>query len=128
MEIRFLGHASFLISSNNKNIYIDPYIIPKNPLKADVILITHEHYDHCATENINKIKKTDATIIAPQACKGKLSGNLKIINVGETVKLDWISIKTGHAYNLNKRFHTTHKGVGLVVTFNNKKIYHAGDT
>jgi L-ascorbate metabolism protein UlaG (beta-lactamase superfamily) len=126
-SITFFGHASFLILINNKAVYIDPYILPKNPMKADLILVTHEHYDHCATENINKIKRTDTTIIAPQVCKGKLS-NAKIININESIDISGIKIKAVHAYNLNKSFHPKNRGVGYIITFDNKKIYHAGDT
>ena len=59
IKVEWLGHASFKIS-NNLKIYIDPYDLKNEQEKADLIFITHEHYDHCSISDIKKIVKEDS--------------------------------------------------------------------
>jgi len=115
IDIEWLGHDSFKILSD-KVIYIDPFKIEAKE-KADLILITHDHFDHFSPEDINKIKKDSTIIIAPLILKEKLS-EAKIMKP-EAVP----------AYNLDKPNHKqSSKYLGYILTINNKRIYHAGDT
>ena len=66
-NILWLGHASFRIKAGDSLIYIDPYKIVKQP-PADIILITHQHFDHCSISDIKMIKKADSVIVAPPDC------------------------------------------------------------
>ena len=107
VNIEWLGHASFVLKSD-KIIYIDPFQI-KGGDKADLILITHEHYDHCSIADLHKIIKPETIIITVADCQSKLSG-LKIANVtlvrpGDKVNVKGTLIEAVHAYNTNKRFH-----------------------
>ncbi len=129
VKIEWLGHASLKIK-NKKTIYIDPFVIPENPEKADFIFVTHEHYDHCAVDNIKKLVKEDTKIIATEDCIVKLR-DFKIIPVvpNERKEVDGIKIETIPAYNLNKKFHTKASNwVGYVIEIDGVRIYHAGDT
>ena len=129
IKIEWLGHASFKIS-NKLKIYIDPYILPSKTEKADLIFVTHEHYDHCAVENIKKIAKEDTEIIITEDCIAKLKG-LKTFPVvpGRSYEVKGIKFETIPAYNLNKTFHTKASNwVGYVIEIEGVRIYHAGDT
>ena len=124
IKITWLGHASFKIN----NIYIDPYILPKNPSKASIVLITHDHYDHCDPERVSQITDSSTIIVTTEKSSKKISGNVKIIKPGKKLNISDIIIEAVDAYNLNKNFHIKGDGVGFVITVNNKRIYHAGDT
>lgn len=125
--IHWLGHDCFKIASDII-IYTDPYNIKKQD-KADIILITHEHFDHCSPDDIKKIQTKDTVIIAPSDCASKLTGTVKTIKTGETLSLKGIAIQAVPAYNTNKQFHTKNKGwVGYIITVKGVRIYLAGDT
>ncbi|MBW2999613.1 MBL fold metallo-hydrolase [Candidatus Woesearchaeota archaeon] len=131
IKITWLGHASFKIVKTSV-IYIDPFQI-SNGEKADIILITHSHYDHCSIDDINKIVKPETTIIATPDCISKLSNvNCKVfktVTPGDALGIDEVNIEVVPAYNLNKEFHPkANDWVGYVITMDGKKIYHAGDT
>ncbi len=125
--IHWLGHDCFKIT-NNLVIYTDPFNIKKQD-KADIILITHEHFDHCSPDDIKKIQTKDTVIVAPADCLSKLTGTVKIMKPNETISVKGISINAIPAYNINKQFHPKMKGwVGYIITVNNTRIYLAGDT
>lgn len=126
-DIHWLGHDTFKIIGE-KIIYTDPFKVKKKD-KADIIFITHEHFDHCSPDDIKKIQGPDTVIIAPPDCAGKLSGNLKLVKPGDKTKTGGIEIEAVPAYNTNKQFHTKDKGwVGYIFTVKGQRIYFAGDT
>ncbi|MBI9075615.1 MAG: MBL fold metallo-hydrolase [Desulfatibacillum sp.] len=135
-NIRWLGHDGFLIKANDKNIVIDPYELDK-AVSADIILISHEHFDHCSPDDVAKVQKPGAVIIteaksAAKLAAANLSGDVRVVKPGDTVTLDDITVTAVPAYNTNKNFHPKDNAwIGFVVTVNNVnnvKIYHAGDT
>lgn len=126
-NIHWLGHDTFKIVGE-KVIYTDPYKIKKKDV-ADIILITHEHFDHCSPEDVKKIQGTKTVIVTTPDCAKKLSGNIKTIKPGEKINVEGIEIEAVPAYNTNKQFHTKDKGwVGFIFKVNNQRIYIAGDT
>ena len=138
--IYWLGHASFLIkfpidvkNSEEIVIYIDPYNIDasKDYPKADVIFITHTHYDHFSPNDIKVISKEKTIIVGPQDIK--VSKNvLKVVPLEENsvdIGNFKLKFKTVPAYNKEKQFHPkSNKWVGYIIELNNKKIYHTGDS
>ncbi len=128
VEIHWFGHASFLIKGDGKRIYIDPYVLPDNPEPADIILVTHEHFDHCAPEQIRRIQNEDTVIITTEGARRKCNGNVKVIHPDESIDIKGVRIHAVQAYNIGKEFHPKGLGVGFVVEISGKKIYHAGDT
>ncbi len=131
VKIDWLGHSSFKIS-NSKIIYIDPFHLIQND-KADIILITHGHYDHCSIADINRILKPDTLIFATPDCSSKLSkidtSRVQIVTPNKKINISNITIETVPAYNPNKQFHPKiNEWVGYIITINNTRIYHAGDT
>jgi len=126
-NIHWLGHDTFKVAGE-KVIYTDPFKIRKKDV-ADIILITHEHYDHCSPEDVKKIQGTNTVIIATSDCAGKLSGNVKTVKPGDSLTVDGIEVEAVPSYNTNKQFHTKDREwVGYIFTVNGKRIYIAGDT
>jgi len=100
IEIKWLGHAGFLIK-NSKVIYIDPYNIKGNSEKADLILLTHSHYDHCSFADLNKIIKEGTKIIMTADCQSKITRfdvpiRMEIVEQGQELNYGdvKISVKT----------------------------------
>ncbi|MBI4698444.1 MAG: MBL fold metallo-hydrolase [Nitrospirae bacterium] len=126
-KIRWLGHDTFKITGE-KVIYTDPYKIRKKDT-ADIVFITHGHYDHCSPEDVKKIQGDKTIIVAPPDCAQKLSGNIRKIKPGDKITVDGIKIEAVPSYNTNKQFHPKDKNwVGYIFTVNGQKIYLAGDT
>jgi len=126
-NIKWLGHAGFKINGE-KTVYIDPFKI-KETEPADIIIATHEHFDHLSPEDIKKIQTGKTIIVVPPDCHSKVSGNVKAISPGQTLNVDGIKIEAVPAYNANKDFHPKSKSwIGVIVTINGKRIYHSGDT
>jgi len=127
-KITWLGHASFKIK-NSKILYIDPWNI-KSDEKADLILVTHEHFDHLSLEDIEKVRSKKTIIVTIPLCAPRIPGtNVREIRAGERIKIDDIEIEAIPAYNINKNFHRKEAGrVGFIITMGGERIYHAGDS
>jgi len=124
----WLGHSAFEIIGE-RVVYIDPWQIKKDSESANIILITHDHYDHCSPEDVRKIQTKDTVIVTVSQCKTKLSGEIITVKPNEKITVQGIEINTLPAYNLNKPFHPKANGyLGFLVNLNNKIYYHAGDT
>lgn len=126
-HIEWLGHSSFRIQTDSV-VYIDPYEIKSGP-EADLILISHSHYDHCSPEDIKRIQKKDTIIITEKSCMKKVSGDVRIVTPGDSVGVCGMKIDMVPAYNINKTFHPRKNGwLGFIIEINGKRIYHTGDT
>jgi L-ascorbate metabolism protein UlaG (beta-lactamase superfamily) len=133
VELKWLGHASFLIK-NHKIIYIDPFNIKENSEKADIILITHSHYDHCSVADIKNIIKEGTKIVLTADSQSKITRfetpiDIQIIEPNKELVFGDIKISAVPAYNIDKSFHPKEEGwVGYIIKMNDILIYHAGDT
>lgn len=133
IEIRWLGHSGFMIK-NHKVIYIDPYNIKQDAEKADFILITHSHYDHCSVADIKNLIKDRTKVIITADCQSKITRfdvpvDMQIIEPDQELSFGDLKIATIPSYNLDKPFHQKNEGwVGYVLKINGVIIYHAGDT
>jgi len=128
IKLEWFGHATFMVKGKEIVIYFDPFTLPMNPEKADLILITHDHYDHCDPGKVDMIRKPDTVIITTEKSATKLSGNVKAIFTGSTLEEKGIRILAVPAYNIGKPFHPRGSGIGFVITVDDIRIYHAGDT
>ena len=127
-------HSSIKINGE-KIIYVDPYKIKEINKDADLIFITHEHYDHYSIEDINKIKKSNTRFIVPKSMKNRLiidgisENDIISVDVKNKYNVDDIEFETIPAYNINKSFHPKNNNwVGYIININNIKYYIAGDT
>jgi len=129
VEITWLGHASFKIQTGeNFKIYIDPWKIDRKD-EADLVLITHPHYDHLSPEDVKKIQVDKTHILVSSDAVGKLKGKVRGVKPDEEISLQNLSIQTAPAYNVNKPYHPKANGwVGYVVKIGDVSIYHSGDT
>ena len=133
-NIEVLYHSSIRINKE-KIIYIDPFKIDRNFNDADIIFITHDHYDHYSEEDIDKVINENTTIIIPEELLTKLlrkginKNAIITVEPNKEYVVKGIKFKTIPAYNTNKTFHP--KGndwVGYIITINNIRYYIAGDT
>ena len=128
MKIKWLGHASFRVEAAGKTLYFDPFVLPDKSPKADIILVTHEHFDHCDPDKIKSISTPKTRIVTTSKAAEMLSGNITIVKPGDSLEIDGIKIRAAYAYNKNKPFHTRGEYAGFVVEAEGKRIYYAGDT
>lgn len=127
-NITWLGHDGFLIKGDGKVIVIDPFQV-KECEPADIILISHEHYDHCSPEDVKKIQKDSTVIVTEAGSARKLSGDVRVVEPGDKLTVSGVPIETVPAYNTNKSFHPKENGwLGFIITVDGVRIYHAGDT
>lgn len=132
IELRWLGHSGFLIT-NGKTVYIDPYNISISEPKADIILVTHGHYDHCSLADLQKIIKKGTTIVISPDCQSKITRledvNMQVVESGDEITIEGVKLHAVPAYNLEKDFHPKSENWhGYVIKMENTIIYHAGDT
>jgi len=126
-NIKWLGHASILIEKDGKVIYVDPWKL-KNGKEADLILITHSHYDHFSIEDINKIMGKETVLIGPKDVVSKMGKGISLLP-GEKKQLDWVEIEGVFAYNIGKSFHPKESNnLGFLIKFPDASIYIGGDT
>lgn len=128
MQIIWLGHASFKIKAEGKVIYIDPYAGEDEFYSegADVILISHSHFDHCDGNKIKMIRTDSTQMYTPEDIVYRF-GSIKI-SAGESFMIDRIKITAVKAYNIDKPNHPDDFGVGYMIEAEGKRLYFAGDT
>ena len=133
-NIEVLYHSSIRIEEGNV-IYIDPFKIESSYSDADIIFITHDHYDHFSEDDIDVIRKNSTVIIVPQGMKDKaLRSGFKedyiiAVEPGKSYNIGDIMFETVPAYNINKVFHPKENGwVGYVLEIKGVRYYIAGDT
>ncbi len=100
-NICWLGHDTFLITGP-VTIYTDPYKLKRSEPKADLILISHDHGDHCSPEDVAKIQQKDTIIVTTAASAAKLSGDIRVVKPGDKVQVKGVAIEAVPAYNVNK--------------------------
>lgn len=136
VEVHWLGHDSFVLKGS-KTVVIDPFKA-KGGYTADVLLISHEHFDHLSEEDIEKFAGPATTLVAPRICEAPLrrfSQEKRFVTPGSRLELKGVTVEAIPAYNVNKFsepgkvFHPKEEGrVGYIVTLDGKRFYHAGDS
>ncbi len=135
--VEWLGHSGFRIRAGRALIYIDPYRIDGGP-PADLILVTHGHYDHFSPQDVERLTGGTTMLIAPPAVAERVSGRVHAIAPGESFEPDGVrgvEVRAIAAYNTSKRdasgavFHPREAGgVGYEVRVGGERLYHSGDT
>jgi len=134
--IHWLGHDAMRVDAGDVVIYFDPWQLGDDPREADLVLITHDHRDHCSPEDVEAVCKEGTEIVTVAAAAKKLPGKtIHEVRPGASLTVKGITVETVPAYNTNKfrspgvPFHPKEAGyVGFVITVDGVRIYHAGDT
>jgi L-ascorbate metabolism protein UlaG (beta-lactamase superfamily) len=132
-NLHWLGHDSFRLDGPPV-IYFDPWKLPPGSPVADVVLVSHDHYDHLSADDVKKISGPKTTVIANPSAAAKLEG-ARVIRPGGKVTVGQVTVEAVPAYNLNKFrspgvvFHPRQaEHNGYIVTVGGERLYHAGDT
>ena len=133
-KVKVLAHSAIRIEGE-KTVYIDPFHVKEEPHDADLILITHEHYDHLSPEDIARVAKETTWYAVPKTCReealkaGLPEARLLYLAPGEKAKIAEVPVEAVPAYNVGKQFHTKERNwLGYVVSLNGLRYYIAGDT
>jgi L-ascorbate metabolism protein UlaG (beta-lactamase superfamily) len=128
VDITWLGHASFRLAAPGCVVYVDPWKLTEPRHDADVVFVSHSHYDHCSPDDVRGVAKDDTTILAPADAAASLS-SARAVAPGETIQLGELIVETVAAYNVGKTFHPKNQNwCGAVFTLGGVRIYYAGDT
>ena len=137
-SVEWLGHSGFRVQTGRASVYIDPYRVPAAAPKADLILITHGHYDHFSPQDIERLTQKRTWLVAPAAVAERVGGNVVSIAPGEALDQELVrgvAVRAVAAYNTSKRdsdgrvFHPREAGlVGYDLNFRGERLYHSGDT
>lgn len=133
-NIQVLTHSSIKISKS-KTIYVDPFNIEKNYNDADIIFITHSHYDHYSEKDIEKVRKENTFFVVPEDVKIELlhkgisNNKIESVKPNQTGEILGIKFEAIPAYNVNKKFHPKENNwVGYIIEIDGVRYYIAGDT
>ncbi len=125
VRLTWLGHASVKITSPSITIYIDPWKIDNPAQHADIVLLTHDHYDHYSQADLKVVSDASTRVVAPMSAPLVTDW----IKPGNVMIIKDVSIQAMPAYNQGKAFHPKSNGwLGYIVTVEGTKIYHPGDT
>lgn len=141
MEIRWVAHSWFQVKAEGLTVQIDPSVLdsrrPEEVAgsieRADIVLVTHRHADHCSREIVGLVSKRGARVFAPQACVGDLGRGMIAMGPGDSYSYKGISVRAVHAYNTAEgastvKAHKRGECLGYLLTVGVKTVYHAGDT
>ena len=136
-SLEWLGHSGFRVNAQGATVYIDPYRVSSGP-KADLILVTHGHYDHFSLQDVERLSHEDTWLVAPAAVAERTKGRVVSIAPGELLELEpipGVDVAAVAAYNTSKRdtdgrlFHPREAGsVGFDLNVRGERLYHSGDT
>jgi L-ascorbate metabolism protein UlaG (beta-lactamase superfamily) len=138
VQIAWLGHDGFKLKQE-KVVYVDPYQLKSAAEPADIVCVTHEHFDHLSVEDLKKVVTPQTTVVTIAACEEGARGlrpkAVRVVTPGERVEIEGVVIDAVAAYNTSKfrapgkPFHPRGDGkVGFVIGLGGIRIYHAGDT
>jgi L-ascorbate metabolism protein UlaG (beta-lactamase superfamily) len=138
VQITWLGHDGFKLKKA-KVVYIDPFQLKSPAEPADIVCVTHEHFDHLSVDDLKKVVTSHTTVITIAACQEAANGlrpkAVRVVKPGDRLEVDGIAIEAVPAYNTSKfrapgkPFHPQEDAkVGFVLGIGGIRIYHAGDT
>ena len=138
IQVTWLGHDGFKLKKD-KVVYVDPFKLGGRPEPADLVCVTHEHFDHLSVEDLKKIVTPRTTVVTITACEKAVTElkpkAVRIVAAGDRLEVDGVSVDVLPAYNTNKfrspgnPFHPKADGkVGFILGIGGVRIYHAGDT
>lgn len=136
VEISWIGHATMKVDGS-KTVYIDPFSKAMNgdEERADVIIVTHSHFDHFDPDAIKKLSDNETVVVAKEGCEvEKIENSSLVINPGDDIEVRNIKVKAVPAYNKHRfrspgnPYHPQGEVMGVIVEMDGLKFYHAADT
>ncbi len=136
--VEWLGHAGFRLRLGRAWVYIDPYRVPQPAPRADLILVTHDHYDHFSPRDVEALARSETWLVGPATVVERVRGRSLSLAPGEVIEdelLRGLEVRGVAAYNTSKRnaegrpFHPREAGwLGFELRWQGWRLYHAGDT
>jgi L-ascorbate metabolism protein UlaG (beta-lactamase superfamily) len=127
-NIVWLGHSSFRIIAAGKVLYIDPWKLSGGPA-ADVILVSHAHFDHASANDVKRLTKTGTVVLTSADTAKELGVPAKVLKPGDSVDVGGMKVTAVPSYNPAKRFHPrANDWLGFIIEADGRRIYYAGDT
>ena len=143
VNVEWLGHASMKIQdSDGFTVFIDPWsdLLPDQDFadmdKADIIISTHDHFDHFDIEAIQALKKRETILVCTEESESDVPEDVShdVLKPGRRVQSHGLEIRGFHAYNVDKfrspdvPYHPKGFSVGVLFDLNGLTFYHASDT
>jgi L-ascorbate metabolism protein UlaG (beta-lactamase superfamily) len=128
LQIHWIGHASFRLASEDAVLYIDPWKLSSAQPDADLVFVSHAHFDHWSADDVAAVSRDTTTVVGPADVVASLPGG-SVLRPGDRIESAGACIEGVRAYNLDKDFHPkANDWLGAVVTLGGKRVYYAGDT
>lgn len=126
--ITWFRGSSVRIRHRGLEIHVDPLGVDEDS-EADVVLLTHPHYDNFSEDDIARVRGGRTVLIAPASMKKQLDDADHFMRPGDMLQLDGFDVLAVPAHNVDKKFHTPDQGwLGYVFNIGDTTYYHAGDT
>ncbi|MGD8871904.1 MAG: MBL fold metallo-hydrolase [Gemmatimonadota bacterium] len=126
--ITWFRGSSVRIRRDGVEVHVDPLGLTEDS-KADIVLLTHPHYDNFSEADIARVRGPDTVLVAPASMKKLLADADHFMRPGDMLQLDGFDVLAVPAHNVDKKFHTEENGwLGYVFTIGDVTYYHAGDT
>lgn len=133
-KLHWLGHSGFRIDGS-KTVYFDPYQLAGRLPKADIVCITHDHFDHCSLDDVRMISTKNTLIVTDRTVSRQLKSSvldckeIKPLSPGDNIDISGIQISGVASYNIGKQFHSKDSNrLGFILSMDGVRFYHAGDT
>jgi L-ascorbate metabolism protein UlaG (beta-lactamase superfamily) len=133
-NLHWLGHSSFRWEGS-RVVYFDPWKLARGSKKADIIFVSHEHFDHFSKDDIALISSSDTVIVTCEAVRRQMASaeaicrEVRALAPGQMLSVFGVAIVATAGYNIGKEFHTKKSGkLGCIVTMDGLRVYFAGDT
>ena len=128
----WLKQSGYRWDAGDATVYIDPWDVPEDSPPADVILITHAHFDHLSLDDVERLGGERTVLVAPRDVADELRGDVRPVWPGDAVDVRGVAVQAVPAYNVvegREENHPRRNGwVGYVLELNGRRYYHAGDT